>query len=539
MCSAPELSEPLRLFISYAHEDEQFREELDGHLKPLEHEGLVLPWHDRKITPGQPWDREIAVNLDNAQLILLLVSPDFIASDYCYDIEMDRALEMHQRGDACVIPVVVRSCDWSRSPFAHIQALPKDGKPLRKWSSRDDGFLDVVRGIRMAIRKLQSSSPPTVRTIPEAGKRDSEGIVVSTDQVGIELTINVDFNSFTPSQQEGVMDAIRNLLEAESGLTVIYKRPGSVKLGLKLTAEQAERLEWAIRRGELDAFNVSAVRQFDLNDSKTHCSATVQNRMKQIESEVEDLVLPHTADRLGEDEEWCEVVTGGEKRRIRFHDYADVIGIPGLYEELFCDRLEYCSPSYMVNLLDSVVREYREDLAWFRVLDVGAGNGAVGDELRAVGVESVVGVDVLPAAKEAADRDRPGVYDGYHIVDLTDLPESEEVKLRQMDLTCLTTVSSLGFDDLSPLAFTKALDLIATPGWLAFNLKEDFLRERDSSGFSRLIRLLNRDGYIQTLCYRRYQHRVSIAGEPLFYVAVVSRKLKDLDSDLLESLKGE
>ena len=99
-------------------------------------------------------------------------------------------------------------------------------------------------------------------------------------------------------------------------------------------------------------------------------------------------------------------------------------------------------------------------------------------------------------------------------------------------------MAALGFGDIPPLAFAKSLDLITTPGWLAFNLKESFLREQDESGFSALIRRLNRDGYIQTLCCRRYQHRISMSGEPLFYVAVIARKLKDLDSELLESLQG-
>ncbi|MFH1268899.1 MAG: methyltransferase domain-containing protein, partial [Planctomycetota bacterium] len=181
----------------------------------------------------------------------------------------------------------------------------------------------------------------------------------------------------------------------------------------------------------------------------------------------------------------------GEKRRIRFHDYADVFRIPGFYEELFCDHLKCCSPSYIANLLDSVVREYGERPDEFRVLDVGAGNGMMGDELQNLGVESIVGIDIIPAAKEAADRDRPDVYDDYRVTDLTDLPEAEEANLRRANANCLTTVAALGFGDIPPLAFAKALDLIATPGWLAFNLKESFRREQDTSGFSRLIRRLN------------------------------------------------
>lgn len=263
-----------------------------------------------------------------------------------------------------------------------------------------------------------------------------------------------------------------------------------------------------------------------------------RNRLETIDSVVEEIHFPDAIDDVNQDEEWCEIVVRGDKRRIRFHDYGHVFRIPGLYEELFYDRLECCSPSYLSHLLDSVAREHGEGLEVFRVLDVGAGNGMVGDELQALGVQSIVGIDIDPAAKEATRRDRPKVYDDYRVTDLTDLPETEEEELRRADANCLTTVAALGFGDIPPLAFAKALDLIATPGWLAFNLKEDFLREQDTSGFSRLIRRLNRDGFIQTLCYRRYKHRVSMTGEPLFYVAVIARKLKDLDNDLLESLEG-
>ena len=264
-----------------------------------------------------------------------------------------------------------------------------------------------------------------------------------------------------------------------------------------------------------------------------------RDRLERIDSEVEGIRIPEMVEGVDQDEEWCEVVASGEKRRIRFHDYAAVFRIPGLYEELFYERLECCSPSYIVKLLNSVVREYGNSPAELSVLDVGAGNGMVGDELRALEVQSIVGIDIIPAAKKATNRDRPDVYDDYRVADLTDLPEAEEKSVRRKEANCLTTVAALGFGDIPPLAFAKALDLIATPGWLAFNLKEGFLREQDSSGFSRLIRRLNREGYIQTLCYRRYQHRISITGEPLFYVAVIARKLKDLDSDLLESLEEE
>ena len=166
------------------------------------------------------------------------------------------------------------------------------------------------------------------------------------------------------------------------------------------------------------------------------------------------------------------------------------------------------------------------------VLDVGAGNGMVGDELRHRGVSKVVGVDIIKEAKQATLRDRSGVYDDYRVADLTNIPKTDEDALLKHDLNCMTTVAALGYGDIPPLAFLQALDLISTPAWLAFNIKEDFLHERDQSGFSRLIRQLIQEDYILPLCYRRYRHRLSVTGEPLYYVAMIAKKCKPVASHL-------
>ena len=262
-----------------------------------------------------------------------------------------------------------------------------------------------------------------------------------------------------------------------------------------------------------------------------------RSRLDEISSPVQSIKL--SASDNQQDQEWCEVRVNGEERRIRFHDYDKVFRIPGLYEELFYDRLACCSPSYISRLLDDVARENGDNPEDFRVLDVGAGNGMMGDELKEVGVESIVGVDIIPEAKQATHRDRPNVYDDYRIVDLTQVPEDDEEMLRQAKLNCLTTVAALGFGDIPALAFAKALDLIETPGWLGFNLKEDFLEDEDTSGFSRLIRQLSNEGFLRVHCYRRYRHRLSTTGKPLFYVAMIAKKLRDLDDSVWEWLESE
>lgn len=146
----------LRLFYSYSHKDETLRNALETHLKLLERQNLIQTWHDRKIMPGDEWGSEIDNNLEMADIILLLVSSDFIASDYCYDIEMKRSIEKHDKKETIVIPVILRDVDWHSAPFGKLQALPKDGKPVRKWRDRDSAWRNVSEGIKKVVNEIQS-----------------------------------------------------------------------------------------------------------------------------------------------------------------------------------------------------------------------------------------------------------------------------------------------------------------------------------------------------------------------------------------------
>jgi hypothetical protein len=147
-----ETHRPLRIFISYAHHDEQLAEELRRHLSVLRRAGVVSEWYDRKIVPGVDWTRQISDQMEQSEIILLLISSDFLASDYCYDVEVVRALEKHARGEAWVIPVILRPCDWGRTAFAKLQALPSDAKPVTMWANRDEAFTNVANGIRLVAR---------------------------------------------------------------------------------------------------------------------------------------------------------------------------------------------------------------------------------------------------------------------------------------------------------------------------------------------------------------------------------------------------
>lgn len=241
-----------------------------------------------------------------------------------------------------------------------------------------------------------------------------------------------------------------------------------------------------------------------------------------------ELFFPAVDEVLDQDEEWCEVVVAERRRRIRFHDYHELYEIPGLYEEVFSHRLHCESPALITRLLGQELAESGTDPAELRVLDVGAGNGMVGEELRRLGVGTVYGIDIIPEAASAAERDRPGVYDEYLVADLTDLSPEDRATLTGAELNTMTTVATLGFGDMPPLAFVEAYNLISTPGRAAFNIKEDFVRTRDLSGFSRLIRRMLDEQAMLPLAQERYQHRVSVQGNPLYYIAFVARKERDV-----------
>ena len=178
----PQPNKAVKVFYSYSHKDEEYRDELAKHLVTLKRDGVIKEWHDREIPAGAEWDGQINEHLASAEVILLLVSADFLASSYCYDVEITQAMERHEAGEACVIPIILRACDWAGTPFSKLQALPKNARPVRQWEDRDDVFLNIVQGIRKAIKELkprlrpstrgQIPRPPVVGVVP---RRDGEG----------------------------------------------------------------------------------------------------------------------------------------------------------------------------------------------------------------------------------------------------------------------------------------------------------------------------------------------------------------------------
>jgi len=196
-----------------------------------------------------------------------------------------------------------------------------------------------------------------------------------------------------------------------------------------------------------------------------------------------EIVIPDLDHQLDQHEEWIIVKKGSWQKKIRLHDYSDIFKLPGLYEQLFCQRLGCNSPMVICDLLE----EARGNITDCRVLDFGAGNGMVGEEIIKRGGDLVVGVDIIKEAKEAAERDRAGIYDDYYVMDLDNPDDKDMEKLEQYNFNTLTSVAALGFDDIPPKAFLNAFNMVQDGGWITFNIKDKFLTDKDDTGYKDII----------------------------------------------------
>ena len=240
---------------------------------------------------------------------------------------------------------------------------------------------------------------------------------------------------------------------------------------------------------------------------------------------------------LSQDEVYFYLLDGEERTKIRLHEYECIYRIPGLYEQVVYERLKCQSPSTVAEVLKYSLSQSDQRLNELRVLDLGAGNGVVGEELKKHGVSRLIGIDNIPEARDATERDRPGVYDAYYVMDLCSLTVDERNEIASWSADCLISVAALGFGDIPAQAFLEAFNLISKHGWVAFNIKETFLDRNDDSGFSTLIRELIFSEYLDLYQLRRYRHRFSLEGEPLYYFALGGKKNDDVSPSFIEGLR--
>ena len=240
------------------------------------------------------------------------------------------------------------------------------------------------------------------------------------------------------------------------------------------------------------------------------------------------IIFPDLEYQLEQDEEWVIIDFGHKQEKVRLHDYGVIYKIPGLYERIFCKHLKYNSPKMICDMLDDVIEESGYSTRNLRVLDFGAGNGLVGEQIKRKGIDLLVGVDILTEARDAANRDFPGIYDKYYVIDLSQPVDKEMEALKQYGFNALVTVSALGFDDIPPCAFLNAFNLIKDDGYIAFNVKGKYLTDKDDTGYEGIIKDISADNFS---VYRRrsYCHRFSLDGKELNYIAIVGKKNKDVN----------
>ncbi|MBD2462589.1 TIR domain-containing protein [Oscillatoria sp. FACHB-1407] len=184
------MSESVKVFFSYSHKDEALRDALAAHLSSLEWQKVISSWHDRKIMAGTEWDADIKFQMDAADIILLLISPDFIASKYCREIEIPYAMQRHEAKEAYVIPIILRPFDWQDSPFSKLQAYPKDAKAVTSWENIDEAFVSVTQGIRTVAKfvfeqrqqRLQQKEADKARYLKKVEEVLSDGKISVIEQ---------------------------------------------------------------------------------------------------------------------------------------------------------------------------------------------------------------------------------------------------------------------------------------------------------------------------------------------------------------------
>ena len=260
-----------------------------------------------------------------------------------------------------------------------------------------------------------------------------------------------------------------------------------------------------------------------------HAKAEANRSLRALCGIAPPVAVPPDSRAVSQDSEWFVVKHSGAWRELRLHDYPDIFSIPGLYEKVVYGILECNSPEVIKEELASAIHAAGEDPVGMTVLDLGAGNGVMADELHGAGVGvaregGFIGADLIPEAAEAAARDRPGLYDEFVVGDITDLPPKEQAKLQSARVDVLTCVAALGFGDIPPEAFTTAFEHVRPNGWVAFCIKDEFVSSVDRSGFSDLIESMVKKAQLRIVTKRRYVHRRAFSGRPLHYVAYIARK---------------
>ena len=247
----------IKLFYCYAREDKPLRDELEKHLAWLKRRYQLKNWHDREILPGEEWEQAIDMHLNTAHIILLLISPDFMSSDYCYGKEMRRALERHKAGTCRVIPILLRPTYWEDAPFSNLQLLPTDAKPITRWSDRDEAFQDVVAEISRITKDLLTPLKTKEDWLDEGKTFDSlkryEEALAAFEQVIRLDTYDADAYNYKGNalnhlkRYEEALAAYEQAIRLNPNSTIAYSNKGNALYKLDRNQEALAAFEQTIR----------------------------------------------------------------------------------------------------------------------------------------------------------------------------------------------------------------------------------------------------------------------------------------------------
>jgi hypothetical protein len=240
------------------------------------------------------------------------------------------------------------------------------------------------------------------------------------------------------------------------------------------------------------------------------------------------VVYPEDNRELDQNEEFFTLVTDDSPKRMRIHNYDEVYKVPGLYEEVVYDHLKCDSPRMVCSLLEQEIDAAGGLNGELRALDFGAGNGVSGECLAdKFDCNALIGLDIVPEAREAARRDRPEIYDEYYVMDLSEPSDKDLHTLDKWNFNALLTIAALGYGDIPTQGFINAFNLVEKGGWIAFNIKDRFMSHEDDTGYHDTLNAMMGDS-LEALKIQHYCHRLSMSGDPLHYYAVVGRKKNEI-----------
>jgi hypothetical protein len=292
-----------KVFFSYSHKDEALRDQLQTHLALLQSQGLIESWHDRRIVVGSEVDEAVSEAMESSEVVLLLISADFMASKYCYSREMVRAMERHDAKQARVIPVILRDCDWHSAPFGELLATPTDGRAVTLWPDIDQAFTNVAKQIRRALEEQAGVAPAS---LPAAMMRAGSPSTIEVTATSLPRSSNLAMAKvFSEQDRDDFLRAgfdyisrffegsINAVAERNAGVTGRFERVDIQRFTAVLYRQGKAISECSIRLGGFGRRSSGIVFSYDIAATNSH------NEMLSVESNPQTMFFRSSGMQIG------------------------------------------------------------------------------------------------------------------------------------------------------------------------------------------------------------------------------------------------